>query len=76
MTDDLTALDSQIDFELLRTKYKPLRDEVITSCKVCGNPTGSPLKQTCSNACRQALYRVRLKVRVKQSQHQQTAEAV
>ena len=70
MTENLDALDSQIDFDLLRTKYKPLRDEVITSCKVCGSPTGSPLKQTCSNACRQALYRARLKVK-----QQQTLEA-
>lgn len=67
MTDDLTALDSQIDFTALREKYKPLRDEVVTECKVCGSPTGSALKQTCSNACRQALYRARLKVKQAQA---------
>lgn len=70
MPDDLSALDSQIDFDLLRTKYKPLRDETHTTCKVCGNSTGSALKATCSNACRQALYRARLKVK-----QQQAAEA-
>ncbi|MDH0141135.1 DUF2116 family Zn-ribbon domain-containing protein [Aquipseudomonas alcaligenes] len=70
MTENLSAIDSQIDFTALRERFKLLRDEVSTECKVCGNPTGSALKQTCSAACRQALYRARLKVK-----QQQTLEA-
>lgn len=70
MTDELTTLDAEIDFEAMRSKYRPLRDETHTTCKVCGTPTGSALKATCSNACRQALYRARLKVK-----QQQAAEA-
>lgn len=70
MTENFDALDSLLDFDALRERYKPLRDETLTTCKVCGNSTGSALKQTCSNACRQALYRARLKVK-----QQQTLEA-
>lgn len=62
-TTDIASIDAQIDWDQVRFKYNPQRP-----CKLCGKPLDSNQSNrlTCSDACRQALYRIRRDTRLQQ----------
>lgn len=57
---DLSEIDHCIDWEAIRLKYSEDRP-----CRICGKPLQSIYthRTTCSNACRQRLYRLRKEVK-------------
>lgn len=62
------AIDRLIDFSALQAHFSDHKN-----CKVCGETfqASNPSKITCSNKCRQRLYRARLKVRACLESHEQ-----
>lgn len=59
-TTDIASIDAQIDWDQVRLKFNPHRP-----CKACGLPLDSiqSHRLTCSDACRQRLYRIRAAAR-------------